>query len=270
MRVGQADRLHRAVAQGFAAAFGHDLDRQAAVEIPGGLALVELGFLGGKQGVDKGLVLRLVHRAVEVGGSLFLGLALVIARLHPGARHVDAVVIEDRRDGVEKGQRLGASLTGNCLAKPFRGERAGGDDPVAFGGQGIDCAVFKRDIGMRQKRRRHRLREGIAIHRERATGGNAMLFGGLHDKAVGGTHFPMQQPDGVLFVIIRAKRVGTDHFGQIAGTMGKGFHLWAHFMNDDRHAHMGGLPCGLGAGHAATDNMKCFAHGVGCRRLQGL
>ena len=33
VRVGQADRLHRPVAQGLAAALGHHLDRQAAVEI---------------------------------------------------------------------------------------------------------------------------------------------------------------------------------------------------------------------------------------------
>ena len=33
VRVGQADRLHRAEAQGLAAALGHHLDRQAALEV---------------------------------------------------------------------------------------------------------------------------------------------------------------------------------------------------------------------------------------------
>src|SRR3984957_18517911 len=33
IRVGQPDRLHRSIAQGLAPAFGHDFDRQAAVEI---------------------------------------------------------------------------------------------------------------------------------------------------------------------------------------------------------------------------------------------
>jgi hypothetical protein len=45
------------VAQRLAPAFGHHLDRQAAVEIAGGLAFVELGLVGGEEGVDEGLVL---------------------------------------------------------------------------------------------------------------------------------------------------------------------------------------------------------------------
>jgi hypothetical protein len=56
MRIGQAHGFHRPVAQGFAAAFGHHLDRQAAVEIASGLTLVELGLVGGQQRVDEGLV----------------------------------------------------------------------------------------------------------------------------------------------------------------------------------------------------------------------
>ena len=47
--VGQADGFHRAKAQGFAAAFGHHLDGQAAVEIFRGLALVELCLVGGQR-----------------------------------------------------------------------------------------------------------------------------------------------------------------------------------------------------------------------------
>ena len=49
MRVGQSDRLHRTKAQCLAAAFGHDFDGQAAVEIAGGFALVEFGLVGGQQ-----------------------------------------------------------------------------------------------------------------------------------------------------------------------------------------------------------------------------
>ena len=105
------------MAQGLAAPFGHHLDGQAAVEIARRFALVKLGLVGGQQGVDEGVVLRLVHGTVQVGGALFLGLALVIARLHPGAFHVDAVVIDDGGNRVEKRQRLGAGLGGNRLTQ---------------------------------------------------------------------------------------------------------------------------------------------------------
>ena len=59
VRVGEPDRLHRAEAQRVAAALGHDLDRQAAVEVGrGGLPLLEARLLAGEQRVDEGLVLR--------------------------------------------------------------------------------------------------------------------------------------------------------------------------------------------------------------------
>jgi hypothetical protein len=58
-RIGQADGLHRAVAQGLAAALGHHLDGQAAVEIGDVLPVLELGLGAVDQGVDEGLVLAL-------------------------------------------------------------------------------------------------------------------------------------------------------------------------------------------------------------------
>ena len=59
MRVGEAERLHRAVTQGFAAALGHHFDRQAAVEIGRRrLEIVKCGLFAGKQRIDEGVVLR--------------------------------------------------------------------------------------------------------------------------------------------------------------------------------------------------------------------
>ena len=57
-RIGQAERLHRPVAQRFAAALGHHLDRQAAVEIGRcGFPFVEDGLVAGQQRVDEGVIL---------------------------------------------------------------------------------------------------------------------------------------------------------------------------------------------------------------------
>src|SRR5205085_10283787 len=53
MRVGEPYRLHWPVTQRLAAALGHDLDRQAAVEIGRvGFPLLEVGLLTRDQGVD--------------------------------------------------------------------------------------------------------------------------------------------------------------------------------------------------------------------------
>ena len=58
VRVGEADRLHRPVAQGLAAALGHHLDRQAAVEIGRALELAELRLFRRQKRVDERVVLR--------------------------------------------------------------------------------------------------------------------------------------------------------------------------------------------------------------------
>jgi len=70
----------------------------------------------------------------------------------------------------------------------------------------------------------------------------------------------VQQADGVLFVIVRAKGIGADHFGQIAGAMGEGGNFGPHLVNNHLHAHVGGLPCCLGPGHAAAYDVQYLFH----------
>ena len=255
--VGEADRLHRAVAQGLATPFGHHLDRQAAIEIAGRLALVKLGLFGGHERVDKGLVVGLGHRTVEVGLLLLFGFALVIARLRPDRVHVDAVGIDDGRDGVEKGQRFGARLCRDGLSQTLRRQRSGGDDPMTAVGQGGDLAVLDPNIRMRAQSGGHGGGKRIAIHSQGTTGGQGVGVGHVHDQPVGVAHFPMQQPDGVLFTIVRAEGIGADHFRQIAGLVSKSGDLGAHFVNDDAHAGLCRLPGRFGPGHAAADDMEC-------------
>ena len=85
VRIGQPDRLHRPEAQRLAAALGHHLDRQAAVEVGRGLLpLLERGLLARQQRVDERLVLRPAHRTVEVVGARAARPRLVVARLLPG------------------------------------------------------------------------------------------------------------------------------------------------------------------------------------------
>ena len=109
MRIGQADRFERAMAQSFRLARGHHLDRHAALEIGRVLfPILELDFVAGQQGLDEGGVLRLIQGAIDVTGAVAIGVGLVIARLKPGFGEVD-VAVNDGRDGVKKSQRV---LTG--------------------------------------------------------------------------------------------------------------------------------------------------------------
>ena len=127
MRVGEADRLHRTVAQGLAAALGHHLDRQAAVEIGRALEFAEFGLFRGEQRVDEGLVSLAAHRAVDVVGARAAGPRLVVARLPPGDAHVDRIEMHDRRDRVEEGERAFAGEA--TIASARAGEVSG---PVAM------------------------------------------------------------------------------------------------------------------------------------------
>jgi len=73
----------------------------------------------------------------------------------------------------------------------------------------------------------------------------------------------VQKPDGVLFAVIGAKRVGANQFRQISADMGRGLALRAHFIKNDPGARLGGLPGGFRAGKAGADYVDgfVFAHG---------
>ena len=120
MGVAQPNRFHGTKAKGFAATFGHDLNRKAAVKIPSCFTGFKLGFFSVEKRIDKGLILLFVHRAIEIGCALFFCVALIIARLHPGAVHVDAIGIYDRSNCIKKGQGLCAGLGLYCLRQSAR------------------------------------------------------------------------------------------------------------------------------------------------------
>src|SRR3546814_21177752 len=66
-RIVEPDAFHRAKAQCFDPAFGHHLDRHAAFEIGGvGLPILEIGLVAVDQPLDEGVILVLVHRAVDI------------------------------------------------------------------------------------------------------------------------------------------------------------------------------------------------------------
>ena len=104
MRIGEADRFHRAKAQRLAPALRHHLDRQAALEIRRPLELFEFGFWRREDRVEKSLELLAIQGAIDVVGAIAARSRLVVARLHPGLRHVDRIAMHDWRDGVEERQ----------------------------------------------------------------------------------------------------------------------------------------------------------------------
>ena len=238
MGVGQAHRLHRPVAQRLAAALGHHLDRQAPVEIGDGLPVLELALRPGQQGVDEGLVLRARHGAVDVGRGVAARPFLVIARLLPGDAHVDALGMDDLRDGVEERQLVLAGEAEDRLAEGRGGEGAGGHDhALPLGGRRPgDLAPLETDQGMGEDAPRHRLREAVAVHRQGAARRRLMGVAARHDQRAHPPHFGVQQAHGVVLPVVGAERVGAHQFGELAALVRRRPHIRAHLVQDDARA----------------------------------
>ncbi len=204
-RIVEPDRFHRPVAQCLAPALGHDLDRQAAVEIRRrGFPLLEHGLVAGKECIDEGRVLRLVHRAVEIIGAGARGTRLAVARLEPGNGRIDTVAMDHRRDGIEEGERTFTCQFGNRPAQGRRGEGARRDDDTApgLGRQAGDFTAIDRDQRVRLEARRDVLRKAVAIDGKCAACRKLVLVAGTHDEGRGAPHLLVQQSDGVVLPII--------------------------------------------------------------------
>ena len=89
-----------------------------------------------------------------------------------------------------------------------------------------------------------------------------MRVGHFHNQPACLPHFPMQKTHGILFVVIGAKRVGADHFSQIAGLVREGPDFRPHLMDCDIKARLRRLPGGFGPGHAAADDIQFLSHGA--------
>ena len=192
-------------------------------------------------------------------------LALVVAGLEPGLGEVDGLEVHDGGDGVEEGERGLVGEGADGLGERRRGERAGGDDdagPVG-GREAGDLGAVDGDEGVGLEAGGDLGGEGLAVDGERAAGGDGVAVGGGDDEAAGGAHLPVQQADGVLLVVVGAEGVGADELGQGVGLVGEGADRGAHLVQDDGHAHLGGLPGGLGAGEAAADDVdRVVGHGA--------
>ena len=167
MGIGKPARFHGAVAQGFRTAFGHHLNWQATIEIGGvGFPLFEIAFFAGNQLADKGVILRLVHRQVDVILTISARTHLVVTRLEPGDVHINAFAVNNGRNRVKKRQILLAREPAHGFSQGRRGEGAGGDDHIVPFGRRQAChlATLDGDERMRLQLGRHMGRKPIPVH----------------------------------------------------------------------------------------------------------
>src|SRR3546814_8292521 len=105
--MGETYDLPRSEEEGCGAARGHHLERNTAFEIGRVLfPILEVGLVAVDEALDKGVILLLVHRAVDIILAVADRTDLVPAARHPCDVHVDALAVDDGGDGVEEGERV--------------------------------------------------------------------------------------------------------------------------------------------------------------------
>ena len=166
MLVGEAKRLHRTMAQGVAPTLRHHLDRQAAVEI-GCFPVVKGDLLACKQRSNESVVLFVCERTIDVSGGGAAGSRLVIARLQPGARHIDRIAVNDRCDGIEECKRALTCERRNRVGERRRCQRSRRDDDAVPSGRRYSCDLFAADVDQR-----------VRVERRRDGGGKALTVDG--------------------------------------------------------------------------------------------
>ena len=264
MRIGQAARFHGAVTQRFASTCRHHLDRQAPIKVRCVLfPFFEICRVAFNERIKESIILRLVHRAIYVVLAGATRAEFVIARLVPANIHIDAVAINNRRNGIEESQLIAARHFPDSFRQGGGGKRAGGDNHMLPIGRNFrHFFALNCNIRMRFNVVCHGLRKAFAVNSQRATCRHLMRVSAGHNKALAVAQFGMQQTYRIGFGVVGTKRIGTHQLGQPVGDMGIGFTHRAHFMQ--HHLNTGGsrLPCRFGTGQSAANNVKYFAHAL--------
>ena len=179
--------------------------------------------------------------------------------------------MHDRRDRIEKGERVLAAALADEFGKRRRSERAGGDDhAVPFGGRRAHFRAIDLDERFGFERRRDLRGKAVAVDGERAAGGQLVGIGGAHDQRAAAAHFGMQHADRAALGIVGAERVRTDELGELSGFMNRRGVKRPHFMQHHGHAVARQLPRRFRARKSAADDVNratqiCAANPASCR-----
>ena len=254
-RVHQSDRLHGPEEQRVAAAAGDDLDGQAALEEELVLEGVQLGALGGGEGLVEGVVLRLVERAVHVVVA-----TLAVARGAEGAREVDGLRLHHRAHRVVEVEVGLTHESGHLRRQRIRSQGSRGHD--GHGHFGDARHFLAHDPYPRQAgdRLRDPPREQRAIDGQRAARGHAHLVGDADDERAHPPHLFLEEARR-LVEGVAAQAVRADELREVARLVhGRGPH-GPHLVEVDPDPAPRELPGRLAAREPAPDDGDAIGHG---------
>ncbi len=167
------------------------------------------------------------------------------------------VAMDDRRDGVEEGERGFAGERTDRVGKVLRRERPGGDNdviPVCRRHEDFLAADFDQRLAF--QRRGDGGGKTVAVDGQRAAGGELVRIGRAHDQRAEVAHLGVQQADGAPLRIVGAEGIGANKLGELPGLVGGGRAGRPHFVQHDRYAAACDLPGGFGTGEASAHHMN--------------
>ena len=171
-RVGKADGLHSAKADSILAGTGDLLGGLTGLEEVATLKVLEHNAVGGGERLDKGLVLLLIERSVEIVAAPLL----LVARLREQYVHIERGGIDDWRGSVKERQGVATDELHDLFTQCRRTQRARGNDHVALGNL-RDLAVHDLNTGSSGNLGLDKLGKLDAVDRQGTARGNGRTMG---------------------------------------------------------------------------------------------
>ena len=149
-----------------------------------------------------------------------------------------------------------------ALGQAGRGQRAGGDDRRAGGGQGVDPLAHDSSmLGWASIARVTSAAKALAVDRQRRPGGDPVRVRRGHDQRIQRAHFLVEQPDRIAGRVVGAEAVRADHFGEpVAVVRRGGVAAAAHFAQANAKTRFGKLPGRFRTGEPAADDVNLVCH----------
>ena len=173
-RVGEADRLHGAKADSVLAGTSDLLGGLTGLEEVAALKVLEHHAVGGGECLDKGLVLLLVERSVEIVAAPLL----LVARLREQHVHIERGGIDDWRGSVKERHGVATDELHDLFAQCRRAQRTRGNDHVALGNL-RDLAVHDLNTGSGGNLGLDKLGKLDAVDRQGTASGNGRTMGAI-------------------------------------------------------------------------------------------
>ena len=126
--------------------------------------------------------------------------------------------MDDRRDRVEKGERILAGPRRDPVGKRAGGQRPGGDDDAGpIRRRGGDEFATHLDARLGVDRRCNAGGEIVAVDRQCRPGRHPRGIGAGQDQRPQRPHLGVDQPDRIVLGVVGAEAVRADQFGQCIG-----------------------------------------------------